>query len=75
MNEKKKFYSRSLIKIISSVQNAIDEAISLDPVITKCLNFKYHYYQIALQIYEELYKNYINQLIKIKIILSNHNHV
>ena len=61
LNEKEKqFYSRNLIKITSSVQNAIEETMSQDPAMTRSLNFKYHCDQ-ALRIYEELYKNYIRQ--------------
>ena len=46
---------------MSSVQNAIDKTMPEDPVMTRCLNFKYLCYQ-TLQIYEELYKNYIKQI-------------
>ena len=46
-----KFHFSSLKKIINLTQNAIDEAMSQDPTITRCLNFK-HNCELAIQIYE-----------------------
>ena len=61
INPEKDFHSRSLIKIINSIQNAIDEAMDQDPIMTRCLHFK-HNCNLALQVYEELYKDYTRQL-------------
>ncbi|KAL7297063.1 hypothetical protein TKK_0009489 [Trichogramma kaykai] len=53
----KKFYSKSIVKIIDLIQNAIDEALSQDPVMTRGLSFK-HSCDSAIKIYEDLYKDY-----------------
>ena len=60
-NPEKDFHSRNLINIINSIQNAIDEAMGQDPIMTRCLRFK-HNCNLTLQVYEELYKDYIRQL-------------
>ena len=41
-----------------AIQSAIDEAMTNDPVMTRCLNFKYNC-DVALQVYEELYKDFL----------------
>lgn len=56
-----KFHFSSLKKIINLTQNAIDEAMSQDPIMTRCLNFK-HNCELAIQIYEELYKDYLRKM-------------
>uniref|UniRef100_A0ABD2WNB9 Uncharacterized protein n=1 Tax=Trichogramma kaykai TaxID=54128 RepID=A0ABD2WNB9_9HYME len=53
----KKFYFKSIVKIIDLIQNAIDEALSQDPVMTRGLSFK-HSCDSAIKIYEDLYKDY-----------------
>lgn len=53
----KKFHTVSLLKIITSMQDAIDEAANTDPIMTRSLNFK-HSCDLALQIYLDLYKDY-----------------
>ena len=54
------FHLKSLVKIIDLVQNAIDEAMNNDPVMTRCMHFK-HVCDSALAIYEDLYKDYVRK--------------
>lgn len=53
----KHFHSVSLKKIMDSLQDAIEEAIRFDPVMTRSLHFQ-HNCNIAVQIYEDLFKEY-----------------
>ena len=55
------FHSKSLIKIINFIQSGIDEAMSKDQNMTRCLRFK-QYCDAALQVYEELYKDYVRSM-------------
>lgn len=55
------FHSKSLIKIINLIQSGIDEAMSEDQNMTRCLRFKQHC-DAALQVYEELYKDYVRSM-------------
>lgn len=57
----KNFHSKSVIKIIDLVQNAIDEALNQDPMMTRSLHFK-HTCDSALKIYEDLYKDYCRKI-------------
>lgn len=57
----KHFHSKSLIKIIDHMQNAIEEALNQDPVMTRSLHFK-HTCDLALKIYEDLYKDYCRKI-------------
>ena len=62
----KEFHSKSLIKIINFIQSGIDEAMLGDPNMTRCLRFKQHC-DAALQVYEELYKDYVRTMYQLKI--------
>ena len=59
-NSEKQFYSSSVIKIINLIRSAIDEAVTQDPIMTRCLNFKYNC-DAALKMYEDVYKDYIRK--------------
>lgn len=55
------FHLKSLVKIIDLIQNAIDEAMTNDPVMTRCMQFK-HNCDSALTVYEDLYKDYVRKI-------------
>lgn len=58
-----KFHSKSLVKIMVLVQNSIDEAMTSDPVMTRCIHFE-HVCDSALAIYEDLHKDYVRKIKK-----------
>ena len=62
----KQFHSKSLIKIINFLQSTIDEALSQDPVMTRSMHFK-RSCNLAIQIYEDLYKDYMRKIKQTKI--------
>lgn len=50
----------TISKIINHVQNAIEEAMNLDPIMTRSLRFK-HDCEGALQTYQELYRDTVRR--------------
>ena len=48
--------SASISRIVHLIQEAIEEAISSDPIMTRSLRFKYDC-EVALRSYEELYRD------------------
>ena len=60
-NDSKEFHTNSLLKIINSIQSAIDEAMTQDPIMTRSLHFKYNC-DLALQVYEDLHKDYLRKM-------------
>ena len=55
------FHINSVIKIINFVQSAIDEAIGQHPIKTRSMEFK-HACNLALAIYEALYRDYMRRI-------------
>ena len=52
--------SKSIVKIIKTVEEAIQEALDKDPMLTRSLKFK-HDCDVALQCYQELYKDVLRR--------------
>ncbi|KAL7306617.1 hypothetical protein TKK_0001299 [Trichogramma kaykai] len=50
----------SINKILNAVQNAIDEAMSEDPILTRSMLFK-HQCEVAMSTYRELQKDYMRR--------------
>uniref|UniRef100_A0ABD2WFU9 Uncharacterized protein n=1 Tax=Trichogramma kaykai TaxID=54128 RepID=A0ABD2WFU9_9HYME len=60
-DSEQQFHFSKLKIIINSIQSAIDEAMAYDPIMIRSLRFKYNC-ELALQVYEDLHKNYLRQM-------------
>ena len=52
--------TKTLAKILNMIHNAIDEALSQDPILTRSLKFK-HELETAMGVYKELYQDYVRR--------------
>ncbi|KAL7306176.1 hypothetical protein TKK_0001621 [Trichogramma kaykai] len=60
------FGASSIIKVMTVLQDIIDEAMNHDPVMSRSMQFK-HYCDLAIQVYEELYKDIIRSKKQLRI--------
>ena len=62
--------TKTLAKILNMIHNAIDEALSQDPILTRSLKFT-HELETAMGVYKELYQDYVRSNRMFLIILLN----
>ncbi|KAJ8685065.1 hypothetical protein QAD02_020858 [Eretmocerus hayati] len=60
VDEEMNMTSSAVLKIIEMIQNAIDEAINKDPIMTRCLRFK-RACELSSKEYEELHRDIVRR--------------